>query len=49
MGENDNIKRICSFYISDWHLAVMILPYVKNEVENNKKIITFLEEIKKRI
>ena len=43
MGENKvNIKKICSLYVSEWHLVTMILPYiVKNKKE---KIITILEE-----
>ena len=26
---NDNIKKICNFYVSDWHLAVMLLLFFK--------------------
>lgn len=44
MGNVSNLKKICSLYISDWHLTVMILPYIKNELENKRKIITFLEQ-----
>ena len=41
---NSNVKKICSFYDNDWHLTVMLLPYIKQEVENQKRIITFMEQ-----
>ena len=43
-NKKNNIEKICGFYVNDWHLAVMLLPYIKNETIKNKKIITFLEE-----
>ena len=41
---NSNVKKICSFYVNDWHLTVMLLPYIKQEIENQKRIITFMEQ-----
>ncbi|MFR5683634.1 MAG: hypothetical protein ACLUD1_06165 [Clostridia bacterium] len=38
------VKRVCSFYVSDWHLATMILPYLNKVIENNEKIKTILEK-----
>lgn len=40
---NDNVEKICNFYISDWHLLVMVLPYINKDIENGKSIITFLQ------
>lgn len=40
---NDNIKRICNFYVSDWHLAVMLLPYINKEINEGVKITTIFE------
>lgn len=40
---NDNIKRICNFYVSDWHFAVMLLPYINNEINKGVKITTIFE------
>ena len=40
----NNIEKICGFYVSDWHLAVMLLPYINQEAKNNKSIITFLQQ-----
>lgn len=44
MGDFSKIKKICGFYISNVHLAMMILPYINKEIKNNKQIITFLED-----
>ena len=43
MGDLYNIKRACGFYVSQMHLVTMILPYLRNEIENNIKIETVLE------
>lgn len=36
------MKRICSLYVSKWHLITMLLPYVNSNLE--KEIVTILEE-----
>ena len=41
--ENKKIEKLCSFYVSDWHLVTMILPYINSKVEKNVKIIPVLE------
>lgn len=41
---NDNIRRICNFYVSDWHLAVMLLPYINKEINKGVKITTVFEK-----
>ena len=40
---NDNVKKICNFYMSDWHFIVMLLPYINREMNRNTKVITILE------
>lgn len=40
----DKIKRICSFYVSDYHLVTMLLPYIKEKLQMKNKIITILEK-----
>ena len=40
---NDNIKKICNFYVSDWHLAVMLLPYINKEINKGPKITTVFQ------
>lgn len=41
--ENKQVEKLCSFYVSNWHLVTMILPYINNRIEQNAKIITILE------
>ena len=36
-------KNICSFYASEWHLTVMLLPYISKQIENNVKFNTILK------
>ena len=49
-NENQNIEKLCSFYVSDWHLATMLLPYINRQVDENAKVITILEhDIQKNI
>lgn len=33
-----NIKRMCSFYASDFHLEMIILPYIEEKIKENKSI-----------
>lgn len=41
--EKNNLK-ICSFYVSDWHLTAMLLPYIEEAVERNEHLNTILEK-----
>ncbi len=41
--ENKKIEKICGFYVSDWHLITMLLPYVNSKIQENVKITTILE------
>ena len=38
MKLNKYMQKICCFYASDWHLTVMLLPYINNEIKENKSI-----------
>lgn len=38
------VEKICSFYVSDWHLVTMLLPYVNKEINEKANIITILEK-----
>lgn len=37
------IKKVCGFNISSIHFSMMILPYIKKELEAKKDVITILE------
>lgn len=41
--QNKRIERICSFYVSDFHLEMILLPYI-NEKIDNKEEVTILTE-----
>ncbi len=38
------ITKLCSFYVSDWHLVTMLLPYINKKVNEEAKIATILEK-----
>ena len=33
---SEKVEKICSFYVSDWHLVTMLLPYINKK--NRRKI-----------
>lgn len=39
-----NIFKICSFYVSDWHLTAMLLPFIEEQTERGEIINTILEK-----
>lgn len=43
-NNNKQIEKLCSFYVSDWHLVTMILPYINCKIDEEAKIITILEK-----
>ena len=42
-----NIKRLCNFYVSDLHLSVMLLPYLSKQVNEDVEITTIFEKTEK--
>lgn len=42
-NQENNIKRVCSFYVNKWHLSTMILPHINKSIKEKTKIITILE------
>ena len=42
--KKNNVEKICSFYVSDWHLVTMLLPYINREINEKANIITVLEK-----
>ena len=41
--ENQRVEKLCSFYVSDWHFATMLLPYINHKIEEQINVITLLE------
>lgn len=40
---NKNVKTVCSFYASDWHLVTMLLPNIDKKIDKEIKIATLFE------
>jgi len=41
--KEQNKKKYCCFYVSDFHLEMILLPYIKKNIDNSK-IVIFTEE-----
>lgn len=41
--QKKGIMKLCSFYVSDWHLITMLLPYINRKINEEEKIVTVLE------
>ena len=37
--QDKKIVKACNFYVSEWHLFAALLPYLKDELKKNHKII----------
>ena len=45
-----NTEKLCSFYVGQWHLVTMILPYINKKIQEEANIITVLkDDIKQNI
>jgi len=42
--QKTSVLKLCSFYVSDWHIVTMLLPYINRQINNNVKIIPILEQ-----
>lgn len=40
---NEKNLKICSFYVSDWHLTAMLLPYIEEAIERDEHLNTIFE------
>ena len=38
MKDNNKIQKVCCFYASDWHLTVMLLPYIDKKIKEDYSI-----------
>ena len=37
--EEKKVKDICNFYVSDYHLEIMLLPYISKKIEEGEEIV----------
>ncbi len=48
--EKNHLTKLCSFYVSEWHLVTMLLPYLNEKVNEEAKIaIVFERDITENI
>lgn len=38
--QNEKIEKTCCFYVSDFHLEMILVPYINNKIEENITILT---------
>lgn len=43
-NQKNKISKLCSFYVSDWHLITMLLPYINRKINEEVEIATVLEK-----
>ena len=44
-----NLKKYCCFYVSDFHLEMILLPYIKNNINKSKIIINSQKDLRESI
>ena len=42
--EEKKIKNICNFYVSEYHLEIMLLPYISKKIEEGEEIVIITEK-----
>ena len=42
--EEKKVKNICNFYVSEYHLEIMLFPYISKKIDNEENI-TIITEI----
>lgn len=42
--QKNKIVKACNFYVSEWHLFAALLPYLKEELKNNHKVIFITQD-----
>ena len=41
--KNKRLEKLCCFYVSEFHLEMILVPYINNVIEKNKKISILTE------
>lgn len=44
MYDNKNVKKVCSFCVSNLHLITMLLPYLDKKIKEEEKFITISQK-----
>ena len=43
MNNTGDVKKVCSFCVSDWHFITTLIPYIDKKIKGNENIEIFLE------
>ena len=38
------INKMCSFYVNEWHLTMMLIPYINKEIQEKGEIKIISEQ-----
>lgn len=44
MSNMRNIKKVCSFCVSDWHFITMLIPYINQKIEQGEDVKIYTEQ-----
>ena len=47
--EDNKIEKICNFYVSDFHLEMILLPYISKKIEEKEPIIISEKHLEKSL
>lgn len=42
--ENKGLDKICSFYVSEFHLEMILVPYINEKLEKNERVIILTQK-----
>lgn len=42
--KESEIKKVCNFFVNDWHLTAIILPHINRMINKNEKVETIFEK-----
>ena len=37
--QNKNIEKMCSFYVSEYHLEMILVPFINKKIEEKENVI----------
>lgn len=42
--EEKKVRNICNFYVSEYHLEIMLLPYISKKIDNEEQVFIITEK-----
>lgn len=44
MNNEGNVKKVCSFCVSDWHFITMLIPYINKKIDENEEVKIYTQQ-----